>query len=269
MCSTPWTTFRRRCGRHSTALVGRPEKHSQTSGELFVPISTVHQPAQVGRYRPPGPDRPPSACSAPIRRPSAAWRRSAPLSSSTCTSRRVPLGVVRVVDDPEPRPGPDVVAHLVNGSPDSAGAAVRRLNGFDVVVVQHEYGIYGGPDGVDVLADRRCADGADDHRAAHRPPGSDGAQRHILLRLLAAADVVVTMTQTASRRLVASYGADPAQVVVIPHGAVDHGHAAPGGAPTRRPPARPHLGIDRAGEGHRVGDRRHGRGCATCSRATW
>ena len=68
-------------------------------------------------------------------------------------------------------------------------------------------------------------------------------QRHILLRLLAAADVVVTMTQTAKRRLVASYGADPTQVVVIPHGAVDHGHALPGGATTRRPPARPHLGI--------------------------
>ena len=68
-------------------------------------------------------------------------------------------------------------------------------------------------------------------------------QRHILLRLLAAADVVVTMTHTAKRRLVASYGADPAQVVVIPHGAVDHGHPVVGGAPTRRPPARPHLGI--------------------------
>ena len=61
------------------------------------------------------------------------------------------LGVVQVVDEVEPRSGPDVVAQLVNGSSDSAGAAVRRLNGFDVVVVQHEYGIYGGPDGVDVL----------------------------------------------------------------------------------------------------------------------
>ena len=33
----------------------------------------------------------------------------------------------------------------------------------------------------------------------------------------------MTLTQTARRRLIASYGADPAQVVVIPHGAVDHG----------------------------------------------
>ena len=128
---------------------------------------------------------------------------------------------------PSSRHGPDVVAHLVNGSADSAGAAVRRLNGFDVVVVQHEYGIYGGPDGVDVLpiVDALTVPTIIVLHTVLQDPTA--GQRHILLRLLAAADVVVTMTQTAKRRLVASYGADPAQVVVIPHGAVDHGHAAP------------------------------------------
>ena len=130
----------------------------------------------------------------------------------------------------------DVVAHLVNGSPDSAGAAVRRLNGFDVVVIQHEYGIYGGSDGIDVLP---IVDALTVptiivlHTVLQNPTAG---QRHILLRLLAAADVVVTMTHTAKRRLVASYGADPAQVVVIPHGAVDHGHPSP---VERRPGARP------------------------------
>jgi glycosyltransferase involved in cell wall biosynthesis len=133
------------------------------------------------------------------------------------------LGVVRVVDEPEPRPSRDVVAHLVNGSPDSADNAVRHLNGFDAVVVQHEYGIYGGPDGSDVL------DIVDAltvptiivlHTVLQKPTAR---QRRILLRLLAAADVVVTMTETARRRLIASYGADPAQATVIPHGAIDHG----------------------------------------------
>ena len=42
------------------------------------------------------------------------------------------------------------------------------------------------------------------------------------------AAVVVTMTETASRRLVARYGADPASLAVIPHGAFDHGPAGPG-----------------------------------------
>jgi len=146
------------------------------------------------------------------------------------------VGVVRVVDDPVLGHDRDVVAHLVNGFPDSAGAAVRRLNGFDAVVVQHEYGIYGGSDGIDVLPilDALTVPTIIVLHTVLRDPTA--GQRRILLRLLATADVVVTMTHTAKRRLVASYGADPAQVVVIPHGAVDHGHPA---RVERRPGARP------------------------------
>jgi polysaccharide biosynthesis protein PslF len=189
-----------------------------------VPISTVHQSAQVGRTatapqaRPPAigmiSTYPPTQCG--LATFSAALIQHMQLSTGS-------LGVVQVVDEVESCPGPDVVAQLVNGSPDSAGAAVRRLNGFDVVVVQHEYGIYGGPDGADVL---KIVDALTVptiivmHTVLQDPTAS---QRHILLQLLATADVVVTLTQTARRRLIASYGADPAQVVVIPHGAVDHG----------------------------------------------
>ena len=146
------------------------------------------------------------------------------------------LGVVQVVDEPGSQLGPDVVEQLVNGSADSAGAAVRRLNGYEVVVVQHEYGIYGGPDGADVLeiVDALMVPAIIVlHTVLQEPTES---QRHILLRLLAAADVAVTMTHTARRRLIASYGADPSQVVVIPHGAVDHGPVPP---VERRPADRP------------------------------
>ena len=62
------------------------------------------------------------------------------------------VGVVRVVDRRETHAGPEVVGHLVNGCSDSALEAVKLLNDFDAVVVQHEYGIFGGPDGSDVLA---------------------------------------------------------------------------------------------------------------------
>ena len=189
-----------------------------------MPISTAHQPALLHRntVRTSRPTTigmlstyPPTQCG--LATFSAALIQHLHLSTGS-------LGVVQVVDQPEPRPGPDVVAQLVNGSPASAVDAVRRLNGFDAVVVQHEYGIYGGPDGARRGGPRRRADRADDHRAAHRAAGPDARrQRHILLRLLATADVVVTMTETAGRRLVASYGADPAQLAVIPHGAIDHG----------------------------------------------
>ena len=146
------------------------------------------------------------------------------------------LGIVRVVDEPDPEADPDVVAHLVNGSTASAGAAVRRLNEFDAVVVQHEYGIYGGPDGADVLdiVDALTVPTIVVLHTVLQDPTP--RQRHILVRLLAAADVVVTMTATAGRRLVARYDADPARVTMIPHGAIDHG-STPAAAP--RAPHRP------------------------------
>ena len=199
-----------------------------------MPISTVHQSAQVGldtttRSRPPGigmlSTYPATQCglatfsAALIQTPHGGCARCCP-----------------GVDDPELRRGPDVVAHLVNGSPDSADSTVRRLNGFDVVVVQHEYGIYGGADGVDVLpiVDALTVPAIIVLHTVLQDPTA--GQRRILLRLLAAADVVVTMTHTAKRRLVASYDADPALVVVIPHGAVDHGRVVP---VERRPGGRP------------------------------
>ena len=201
-----------------------------------MPISTVHEPAQVGRTAAAAPrpttigmvsTYPPTQCG--LATFSAALVEHLHLSPGS-------LGVVQVLDEVEPLPGSDVVAQLMNGSPDSAGAAVRRLNGFDVVVVQHEYGIYGGPDGVDVLGIVEALTVPAIvvlHTVLQDPTER---QRHILLRLLAMADVVVTLTHTARRRLIASYAADPAQLVVIPHGAVDHG---PSSSAERGPDDRP------------------------------
>lgn len=190
-----------------------------------MPISTVDQPAQPAGTAAPAPrpttigmvsTYPPTQCG--LATFSAALIQHLHLTTGA-------LGVVQVVDEVEPRPGTDVVAQLVNGSADSAEAAVRHLNGFDVVVVQHEYGIYGGRDGADVLGivDALTVPAVVVMHTVLQDPTA--SQRQILLRLLAMADVVVTMTHTARRRLIASYGADPAQVVVIPHGAVDHGPA--------------------------------------------
>jgi glycosyltransferase involved in cell wall biosynthesis len=133
------------------------------------------------------------------------------------------VGVVRVVDQPESHPGREVVAHLVNGSADGASRAVQHLNSFDAVLIQHEYGIYGGPDGVDVLdiVDALTVPTIIVFHTVLKEPTP--RQFHILQRLLHRADVVVTMTETARRRLVGSYAAEPAKVTVIPHGAVDHG----------------------------------------------
>lgn len=133
------------------------------------------------------------------------------------------VGVVRVLDGPAEGPqGPEVVAQLVNGSRASAAAAVTTMNDYDAVIVQHEYGIYGGPDGADVLEIVEALSVPTIvvlHTVLLDPTPR---QRRILDGLVSAADVVVTMAETARRRLVEHYGVDPTRVTVIPHGAIDH-----------------------------------------------
>lgn len=133
------------------------------------------------------------------------------------------VGVVRVLGDPaDGHSGPEVVAHLVNGSRASAAAVIATLNSYDTVIVQHEYGIYGGSDGADVLAVVEAVTVPTIvvlHTVLLDPTPH---QREILNRLTAAAGVIVTMAETARRRLVEHYGVAPERVLVIPHGAIDH-----------------------------------------------
>ena len=86
------------------------------------------------------------------------------------------------------------------------------LNRLDVVVVQHEYGIYGGLDGDRVLAvlDRLTMPViAVLHTVLVDP---DAHQRAVLERVLAIADAVVTMTPTARDRLLGRYPVNPRRV---------------------------------------------------------
>src|ERR1700688_2508473 len=59
--------------------------------------------------------------------------------------------VVRLTDAPAPGSGEEVVAQLIPGDSDSLGRAAERLNLCDVAIIQHEYGIYGGADGSEIL----------------------------------------------------------------------------------------------------------------------
>jgi glycosyltransferase involved in cell wall biosynthesis len=129
-------------------------------------------------------------------------------------------GVVRVVDAAEPAVHPDVVAQLVNGSPAGPAMAARVLSGFDVVVVQHEYGIYGGRDGEDVLrvlAETTVPAIVVLHTVLAVPSTH---QRQVLERIVDAAAAVVVMSRTAADRLSGGYLVDAAKVSVIPHGAL-------------------------------------------------
>lgn len=135
----------------------------------------------------------------------------------------IPAGVVRVAaagDDLTPAPG--VVHTWTASTPVGWRDTAEVLNTFDVVVVQHEYGIYPGRDGGEVLSVL--------HRLtvpsivvlhtvpAHPTPG----QKSLLEEVVATAGAVVTITKSAYDRLLAGYTVDAAKVRVIPHGVSDH-----------------------------------------------
>jgi glycosyltransferase involved in cell wall biosynthesis len=129
-------------------------------------------------------------------------------------------GVVRVVTGiDDVRPGPDVVHTWPAARPGGWREAADALSAYDVAVVQHEYGIYPGADGRDIvpLLHRVAVPTIVVlHTVLARPtPG----QKLVLEHVVDAADAVVTMTGTARDRLLHGYLVDPAKVTVIPHGA--------------------------------------------------
>ena len=163
-------------------------------------------------------------------------------------------GVVSVVDTPASSRAPEVVGYLQTRAPGGHRVAAEALNRFDVAVIQHEYGIFGGQDGDQVLAV------LDEVQVpivvvAHTVlAGPTPHQRHVLEQVVSASGAVVTMTEAARDRLVAGYDVDPAKVVVIPHGATRprwRSHADTG-----EKTADPDVGTTRPGQGHRMGDRR-------------
>jgi glycosyltransferase involved in cell wall biosynthesis len=131
------------------------------------------------------------------------------------------VGIVRVVDGPQPAQ-PRVVHELVIGQRAGAQAAASALNQYDVAIIQHEYGIFGGRDGadvLDVLAEVRVPVISVLHTVLTAPTPH---QRRVLAGVIAASSAVVTMTHTARQRLLDGWDVDPGMVMVIAHGAEDN-----------------------------------------------
>jgi glycosyltransferase involved in cell wall biosynthesis len=93
-----------------------------------------------------------------------------------------------------------------------------NTSGVDVVSVQHEYGIWGGPDGSYVL----------DFVGALHPPvvttlhtvmrAPSPEQRRIVTQLIRSSAVTVVMSSAAATLLERAYGVEPGRIEVIPHG---------------------------------------------------
>ncbi len=131
---------------------------------------------------------------------------------------RAGLGVVDVGDNWREPASADVVFHHRIGHTPSLEQAIRVLNRYDCVSIQHEFGIFGGSDGaevVDLIDGIEVPVAVTFHTVLDRPSPN---QRAIVGDLAERAGTLIVMSNTASDRLQYRYGIDPDRVTVIPHG---------------------------------------------------
>ena len=128
---------------------------------------------------------------------------------------------------------PDGIEQLACAEPAAYRAAARAINasGADAVWLQHEYGIFGGPDGAMVcdFADRLAAPLILTLHTVLSEPSE--RQRAILEHLLARASRVMVMSHHSKQLLATRYGAPRELIEVIEHGAPDR---AFGGSPAAK-----------------------------------
>jgi len=137
------------------------------------------------------------------------------------TSLGARVEVVRIVDAAEDAQSSVTHnAHYLRASdPSTAHVAVTALNQCDVALIQHEFGLYGGRDGEDVLrvlAGLRVPSVAILHTVLSNPTAN---QRDVLNAVIDGVDAVVVMTRTAFHILRQMYHVNVTRVRVIPHGA--------------------------------------------------
>lgn len=184
-----------------TTVVGTPTFHFSGTSVLERPRSRTPSVGLLSTY-------PPTPCG--LANFSAALADTLSANGST-------VNVVRVADG-LPGPSDRVVGELVNGSKASVAACAGLLNVSDVAVIQHEFGIYGGADGqevVDVLAGLTIPSIVVLHTVPRRPTAH---QRSVLESVMRLADSVVVMSESAATVLRAVFDVERGKISTIPHG---------------------------------------------------
>ena len=132
----------------------------------------------------------------------------------------VSVEIARLVGpfSPPADPTTPVVMEFDPDSPVSVQVAARRLGTADAVVVQHEFGIYGGDDGAAVvnLVDAIAAPVTVVLHTVLPEPSPN--QHRIIQALARSADTLIALSSSAEDLLISRYSVDPAMVTVIPHG---------------------------------------------------
>ncbi len=131
------------------------------------------------------------------------------------------VGKVVVVDDPSRPQRPGVVATISQGTRGDYVRAARILGrrDVDVVLLEHEYGIFGGKDGEYILS---LAEALAQplvvtlHTVLSEPTRH---QARVLAALCGHAEIVIVMTDNALRLLADSGACPETKIRVVPHGA--------------------------------------------------
>jgi len=129
------------------------------------------------------------------------------------------VGVVSLTDRNVGVAGPPVVFHHRIGDAGSLRGAIEALSAYDTVSIQHEFGIFGGRDGdevIDLMSGLTVPTAVTLHTVLAEPTTH---QRAIVERMCQAASRMVVMSQTAADRLAGEYTMDPGRIRLIPHGA--------------------------------------------------
>lgn len=135
----------------------------------------------------------------------------------------VDVGVVSVVDHVQPDVPGIVVHQWAGGQHGAVRRAASVLDRYDAVILQHEYGIFAGPSG-DEVVELLSAVSAPVITVLHTVLAEPTPeQRRVLQAVVERSAVVVTMTRTARDRLLAGWDVR-APVHVIPHGAEPNPH---------------------------------------------
>lgn len=136
----------------------------------------------------------------------------------------VSVGVVRISDELSTSDA-RVVGELGSGSARSLAATSELLNHSDIAVIQHEYGIYGGVDGdevVEIISRLEVPCIVVAHTVLTHPSPH---QRSVLEAVAALAAQVIVMSEAANERLCSGYDVDREKVTTIAHGATIPRHA--------------------------------------------
>lgn len=118
---------------------------------------------------------------------------------------------------------PEVTGEISEADPASYAAAAQAIEASkaDVVWLQHEFGLFGGPAGDMVLEliERISAPLLVTLHTVISDPDLD--QARVMRRLLARGAKLIVMSERSRELLESVYGADPDQIVCIPHGVPD------------------------------------------------